>query len=274
VSAVDISWLVVCYGTPSHAIRLARKIKFEDSRVRVIVCCNAAGDMAAILNRAGSMDGFEARDMSHNPGYMGALRELGDELPPDGAVVLSNADLSLRRGTLRELRAALIRYPEAAVLAPRILTQGGEDQNPHLTEPPSVLKLWLLRWLHRWPAVADLMLVRRRGHSSTPNRVGVSPAEIFAGHGSCLVFTPEYRRSGGTFDYPCFLFGEEVWVGAEALRIRRPVLYVPRIQLAHSEHVSTGARRRRGAVAAAKYESLAYWSRRAAQLRSEWRARG
>ena len=74
-----------------------------------------------------------------------------------------------------------------------------------------------------------------------------------------------YLAEGGRTDYPFMLFGEELWFGSECARLGLTVRYLPSARLRHTEHVATG-RRRRGAVARVKYESLRWWARRARQL--------
>lgn len=253
---VEVVWVIVSYGTPDRAVQLGRTVR-EIGHCRVVVACNGLTDFDGATAIVSPKDGLHLVDFADNPGYMGALRRVAKTLPTTAIVILSNADLVVDRGFFAALHEAVLRYPDAGMFAPSIVGSTGDDQNPHLVRPPTKTKLTLLKWMHRYPRVADLLNLRRRGQSAR-STVGRPGDAIFAGHGSCLVFLPEYRRRGGRFDYPCFLFGEELWVGFECRRVGLAVHYIPELKMRHEEHISTGTRRR-GSVARAKYESLSYW---------------
>ena len=74
------------------------------------------------------------------------------------------------------------------------------------------------------------------------------------------MLTPRFFAAGGSCDYPFALFGEELWFARECARLGLEVRYVPSAVLRHTEHATTG-RRRRGAVARVKYDGLRYWVR-------------
>ncbi len=259
-----LTWVAVSYGGVDDATRLVASLG-ADEDLRVVLCANKAGDAAAARTAFGDDDRVLVLDFPDNPGYLPALQRALPHIDTSGAIVLSNCDLVADPGALSALRGELAAHPEAGWLAPAVIGSLGQDQNPNLLRPPSARRLRALSWVHRFPLLADVMLLRRGGHSSRTVSGVPAGAHIWAGHGSCVVLTARYFAEGGRCDYPFALFGEELWFGTECARLALPVRYTPSVVLRHAEHVATG-RRRRGPVARAKYRGLRYWAGRAREL--------
>lgn len=256
-----LTWVVVSYGGVEDATRLVASFG-ADAPVDVVLCANRPGDTAAATQAFAGDPRVRVLSFEDNPGYLPAFHRALAEVRPTGPVVLSNCDLVADPGTVGGLLAAVDAHPDAGWLAPSVIGSLGVDQNPNLLAPPSARRLTVLAAIHRVPAVADLLLLRKEGHSSRTLE-GVEPgASVFAGHGSCVVLTPEYLARGGRTDYPFALFGEELWFGRECARLGLTVRYVPGVVLRHAEHAATG-RKRRGFVARVKYEGLRWWAREA-----------
>jgi len=256
-----LTWVVVSYGGVDDATRLVASLG-ADAPVDVVLCANKPGDSDAATAAFAGDPRVRVLSFEDNPGYLPALHRALPEVDTSRPVVLSNCDLVADPGTVERLLEAVGAHPDAGWLAPSVIGSLGTDQNPNLLAPPSARWLRALAAVHRFPAVADLLLLRREGHSSR-TVTGVEPgAAVFAGHGSCVVLTPAYFAAGGRTDYPFALFGEELWFGRECARLGLTVRYVPEVVLRHAEHAATG-RRRRGAVARQKYLGLRYWAREA-----------
>jgi GT2 family glycosyltransferase len=256
-----LTWVVVSYGGVDDAVQLVESLG-ADAPVDVVLCANRPGDTAAATAAFAGDSRVRVLSFEDNPGYLPALHRALPEIDTTRPVVLSNCDLLADPGAVTELLAQVEAFPDAGWLAPSIIGSLGQDQNPNLMGPPSARWLRALAAIHRFPQVADLLLLRKEGHSSrTVN--GVDPGTaVFAGHGSCIVLTPVFFDAGGSCDYPFALFGEELWFGRECARLGLTVRYVPSAVLRHAEHAATG-RRRRGHVARVKYEGLRWWSREA-----------
>ena len=263
-----VTWVMVSYGGVDDARVLYDSLAIApgDPRrdARVVLACNRPGDAAEARDRFADevADGaVTVLDFPNNPGYLPALRRALTQVEADGAVVLSNCDLTGDGDLLPALRNALERYPRALTLAPSIVNELGQDQNPHLLRPRPTWWLRGLAILHRFPPLADVMLLRRGGHTSLVVKHSTDGQTMWSGHGSCVVFAPEFFARGGSLDYPFPLFGEELWVGSEVERLGGEVRYVPALRLRHRAHASTGSGKRRGWVARVQYEGLAYWAR-------------
>ena len=62
---------------------------------------------------------------------------------------------------------------------------------------------------------------------------------MYAPHGSIILFTKQFFLSGGDLRYPCFLFGEEIFVGEECALRELCVRYVPELVVHDMDHGST-----------------------------------
>ena len=256
-----MTFVVVSYGGVDDAVRLVDSLG-ATTPVAVILCANRPGDTEAATHAFAADPQVTVLSFEDNPGYLPALQRALPHVDTARPVVLCNCDLVADPGLVDELLASVRAYPDAGWLAPAVIGSLGVDQNPNLLAPPSARWLRVLAAVHRFARVADLLLLRKEGHSSR-TLTGVEPGSaVFAGHGSVVVLTPRFFAAGGSCDYPFALFGEELWFGRECARLGLEVRYVPNAVLRHTEHAATG-HRRGGAVARVKYDGLRYWSRAA-----------
>jgi GT2 family glycosyltransferase len=263
-AAPDLTWVVVSYGGVPDAVHLVESLG-QAPGLRIVLCANKPGDAEQARTTFADDPRIEVLDFEDNPGYLPALARALPQIDTTAPVVLSNCDLLADPGFLERLQGELDAHPDAGALAPAIIGSLGADQNPNLLRPPTARWLRALALVHRFPPVADLLLLRKEGHSSR-NISGAQPGDaVWAGHGSCIVLTPRFFAEGGRCDYPFKLFGEELWIGKECARLGLTVRYTPAAVLRHAEHATTG-RRRRGEVARVKYAGLRYWADQARQL--------
>jgi GT2 family glycosyltransferase len=205
-----------------------------------------------------------------NLGYFGAanwaLREyLLDRQMPDW-VVVSNVDIRIEDAAffdgLNELQGC-----EAAVVGPAIWSDRvNRSTNPQYERRPSAAKMrWLAQIfgnmltmnLYFLAAYAKYGLMRWRPAAPI---VETAPRAVYSVHGSCLLFSRRYFESGGSLEYPCFLFGEEIFVAETARRLGLGVVYHPGMRVSHRDHATTGLFRT-GKLARRHAESAAYLAR-------------
>ena len=258
-----MTFVIVSYGGVDDAVRLVGSLGAREA-VDIVLCANKPGDTDAAERAFADDTRVRVLAFEDNPGYLPALQRAlphVDTSAPGGAV-------QLRPG--RRPRAGR-RAARAGAGVPGCRVAGARrHREPRCRpepQPPRAAVGPLARALsavHRFPGVADLLLLREEGHSSR-TLTGVEPgAAVFAGHGSVIVLTPRFFAAGGSCDYPFALFGEELWFARECARLGLEVRYVPSAVLRHTEHAATG-HRRRGAVARVKYDGLRYWARAAAE---------
>jgi GT2 family glycosyltransferase len=191
-----------------------------------------------------------------NLGYFGGARRglslyLRDHPLPDW-VIVSNVDLVIEDSQFFEKLAALSGGPRLGVVAPSIRSAlTGRDQNPCMPTRPSAARMHVYKWMFRsWLVLNAYELATAAFHklrSASRKRPGASAGSgrhdsggiIYAPHGSFLIFSSEYFRAGGNLDFPCFLFGEEVYLAETLRKLGLDVVYEPSLEVIHQEHKST-----------------------------------
>jgi GT2 family glycosyltransferase len=161
-------------------------------------------------------------------------------------VLVSNCDVFLRNERFFEELSSLegmCRDNRVALVAPSILSgRTGRDQNPHYRTRPLAWKYRTLAFLFRSYAVAlvyrGLAHVKSSIEGRRLERRRGKPEEVYAGHGSFVILHKSFFDAGGTLDYDCFLYCEEVHL-AEQIRERGlKVIYWPKLQVCHAEHAT------------------------------------
>lgn len=251
--------VIVHYGEVGITLRLLDSLTKLSKRdlLEVVIVNNNPRDSAesCLLQSLRSMPKVTCVEPQANRGYFGGAkagvdyyRQLRGGLPP--WIVVANNDIIVRdQSFLEKLFAHNLQ--NVGILAPRILsTRTKSDQNPFLRDRPSAARMHAYKWMYQsWVvlnayelASAIFHRIRRgiRDLTGSPfgsdHRLG---GKIYAPHGSFLIFSSQYFRAGDSLDFPCFLFGEEVYL-AESLRtFGLDVVYDPSLEVVHQEHAST-----------------------------------
>jgi GT2 family glycosyltransferase len=187
-----------------------------------------------------------------NGAHWGLSRYLDNSPLPDW-VMVSNVDLELQDirffEHLSELPTANV-----GVVGPSIWsTKSMRDLNPRYTHRPNGARMRSYKYIYRtWLGVnaydalgflkAGCKFAVRRLHialRATKASTGESPMAIYAPQGSCLLFSREYFKRGGSLAYPSFLFGEELYVAETVRRLGLEVYYHPIMRIRHYDHAST-----------------------------------
>lgn len=180
-----------------------------------------------------------------NEGYFGVLPRAQSLVPGDADfAVYCNPDLLLDADFFRNLER--LRGRADGVIAPAVLSlEGGVDLNPNFVRRPGRGGLRFRRWVysHRSAYAAFDALVRVReclgGWQRRLRRGEVPASRIYAAHGSMLLFADVgfFRRLPA---YPCFLYGEELFVAEEARIAGVPVVYEPSLRVRNVRHAALG----------------------------------
>jgi hypothetical protein len=191
---------------------------------------------------------FEAENVHilpcpENPGYFGGIHRLWQNLETKPRIcIVSNTDLELDPSFFDALHN--LEWPaQTAVIAPKILSEiSGEDINPMYPERPSYRKMKRLDRIFKtylggaiWQCLGWLYAkLKLRPQTSQEAQA------IYAPHGSLMIFGPAYFEAGLDFNYPIFLYGEEMWVAENCIQKNLKIWYQPQLQALHAEHGSLG----------------------------------
>ncbi len=200
-------------------------------------------------------EGFEVVVPPENLGYFGGAAFGFDHFtksaPMPDWVIVSNPDILLHDTGFFQKLHTLHQQTSCAMVAPGIMSSlTGDNQNPYMKQRPGKSITSFRRHIasnvlvfnayerlsHAKRGVRGLFKRSKRMLASTPGDV----AQIYAPHGSFIVFNKAYFAAGGTLKYEPFLYGEENYVAELAMQMDLPVLYDPRLQVTHEEHATTG----------------------------------
>lgn len=134
-----------------------------------------------------------------------------------------------------------MRYP---VIAPGIKSGGsGKMLNPFLVTPISKVMDLYYRLYYWSPFTAGAVhlfgrFFRILYQLLKKDKIASSGGQIYAPHGSFIIFSRYFFRSGGYLDKGFRFFGEEISTAEIAKRLGLPIYYVPELQVIHDEHQS------------------------------------
>lgn len=172
---------------------------------------------------------------ARNNGYFGSLPLAQDLARQQGAdvVIFSNPDVRFADDFFDRLRR--LRSPSSGMLAPAITARdGGFDQNPKYLQRLTRSRLSRLQRIYANPLAFKLYMglarVKELLLGKAARTVYLPGQAIYAPHGATLVFTdPSFFAN--LPPYPCFLFGEELFVAEEALQRKVTISYRPELQI-------------------------------------------
>lgn len=179
-----------------------------------------------------------------NLGYFGAVGWLSAERALDADwVAVCNVDLEIAGPAFTDRLGAMHR--PTSLLAPHVVAlPSGRPQNPYMVQRPAERRMLFRRLVlsTRLSARAAQAVAARKRAAPTAER---APAQdVYAPHGSFILFPRAWSQRAGSFDHPVFLFGEELTVGERARRLGLTVRYEPSLEVVHREHQATGRRSR------------------------------
>jgi GT2 family glycosyltransferase len=216
-----------------------------------IVDNNSGDDSVPRIRQAVSnFSNVELLASPQNRGYFGgakwALEQyLAHHRVPDWAIVCNN-------DIVFDDPQFLVRLSERAptavgVIAPSIFAaRTGHDANPCIRRRPTLLRTWRYRmllssypvaWLAQWLSPS---LRKARSNSSVLKQDGDSKAQIYAPHGSFIIFSRRFFEAGGFLDDGAFLYAEEFCVAEMCLRLGLPVIHDPELRVWHEEGETLG----------------------------------
>lgn len=178
-----------------------------------------------------------------NLGYLGAvvyaIKESHIELEKYNYIVISNVDLTIKEDFFDRL-STIVQEKNVGCIAPSIYSISEQyDRNPKMLAGTSRKKLKLLYLMYSIPLLYTInyrFISKKKYEKKEYNE----RMKIYAPHGSFMIFTPQFASFLQTFEYPAFLFGEEIFF-AENLRLQGlDVVYEPALKVVDYDHVSTG----------------------------------
>mgnify|MGYP000885229435 CR=1 FL=1 len=161
----------------------------------------------------------------------------------NGWIIICNNDIQFDYQFFKNIRNKNV--SQYHVIAPRIISKKDDrDQNPFLVRPLSllyriyfrlyVLNKWLSKLFHFVSTILNKLFIKQQSQ-----RGGNKPREIYAPHGSCIIFSKRFFNNGGYLDTGFTMYGEEISTAEIARNNNMQVMYLPDLIVLHDEHKST-----------------------------------
>lgn len=179
-----------------------------------------------------------------NLGYFGAIafaiNELQCKLNEYEYIIFSNVDLQVSIDFFSNLSILKI-DKNVGCIAPKIFSKKeGINRNPKVINRYSLRKLKILKIMYRFPLLyylyKDFFYINRRNKISTNDFTGL---DIYAAHGSFMIFTKVFSSFLQTFIYPTFLFCEELFIAENLKKQELRTIYEPKLKIMDIDHAST-----------------------------------
>jgi len=266
----DLCIIAVSYNSDNTAFNFLENLQCKNNinNIQIILVDNSErSDSTPFFKKVSLIDpDILCIKSPNNLGYFGGARlglerYMSDRQDHPDWVIVCNVDLRFANSDFFDrLNEVSKNNKNIGVLAPTILSERtGRDKNPKILSRPSNFKMHLYRLIFKFFIIQNIYLflhlvkakffkffawerILSKGNRTFVNNHNIDNFfdEIYAPHGSCMVFTKLFFLNGGSFDYPCFLFNEEVFVGEATKRLNLKVIHDARLQVIDDEHVSTG----------------------------------
>lgn len=248
-----IALIIVSYRTDAQVGRMLRSLSLVDGAnlVDVFVVNNSASS-----NTDSSLSEFrkfpfnvEIVNAPDNPGYFGAARRVlhRTKLEDYDWIVVSNADIEILDHLFVKRLISHGPCANVGLIGPSIyscLTE--EESNPFMRRRPTRMRMGFYRycfsniltcWLYHLLSLSYLFFKRSLGRAK---RAELAEEEVYAIHGSFMIFSREYFRRGGELNFGSYMYGEEVYVAEKCKNMGLKVLVKPTLRVLHIERQSTG----------------------------------
>ncbi len=216
---------------------------------QVLLVNNGSNSLEKLVSAFKGEQNVEIIGAGENLGYFGGaayaldyFRRKYTTLPSH--VIISNMDLEFVEPSFLE---NLINEKSNFDLAgPSIISASSHvDLNPFSKTIYSKSKLHFLKFIFSfypfYLIYQTMSLIKRKFKGSN---IGSSPSnnleDVYALHGSFMVFRPGFFEKGGNFNFGSFLYGEELFVAEQARRKAMRSVFLPSLKLIHKEHTTTG----------------------------------
>ncbi|MFT4185877.1 MAG: glycosyltransferase [Micrococcaceae bacterium] len=191
-------------------------------------------------------------DAKKNQGFFGAAQYGFSknicEVASNDLVIVSNLDLYFdNENTLQELVNITENYDDVGVFAPDIYSiKRNSHQNPMLKNRPSEKAMKLRTYMHantyasQFSTLVDLYSSALREKLGNKRDIKLKEQDIYAAHGSFMIFTSEFFARGGNFNYEVFLYGEELYVAEQCKKLGLRIILIPSVVVHHITNYTFG----------------------------------
>ena len=160
---------------------------------------------------------------------------------PNWIIVCNNDVTFLDKNFFRDLsKIDSEKYP---IIGPNIINSKGKQLNPFMFSSLSIMeKLYWKIYFISYP-ISVIMLSIKKWFSKLKSRSNLADSdlikEVYAVHGSAIIFSGYFFERGGWLDDNFEMYGEELTLAEIAKTLNFPISYFPQLKIIHNEHNST-----------------------------------
>lgn len=237
--------LIVCVNYNSYkelydfldSVDSSAELAKEHCRVKVYVADNSAEKQKVDTTLYSHID-IHVK-LFGNLGYLGGAQAIINNIEcitDYDYVIISNVDLLIHLDFIPRLTEIDIDM-DVAWITPRIYSLSEKRYRSPKRIRYTKAKLKALLYMYRFPVLQKLY-VHFFYRMKTVNPP-IYYHEIYAGHGSIMVFTRSFFQSYPQINYPIFLYCEELYFAELIRKANKKVQYMPTICVKDIDHVST-----------------------------------
>lgn len=240
-----------------HSVEVAAQKIDTGNSVTVIVADNS--EKAQVCNYQGCIRVIYI-STGGNLGYLGGvaygINASGKDLSDYDFIVISNVDLIIPENFFLNLYNEKIGV-NVGCIAPSIISKNGQvNRNPKVLSRYSANKLRMLKLMYKIPIlwyVYNKFL--HRGRRLKVENESTQERDIYAAHGSFMLFTNRFADYLQTMQYPTFMFCEELFFAENLKKLGLRTVYKPSLLVNDIDHVSTSKMKKKYYFKS-NYESL------------------
>ena len=198
---------------------------------------------------------IKSENLGYFPSVNSVINEYAIILANYEYTIISNVDLTISESFFITLEGLSVSNT-IGVYAPSIRSNAiGVDRNPKIYKRPTYLKLKINQQLFRYSFTYFILrlvniirlklinVLRVLLPKNSERNIKTKGVKIYAPHGSFVIFTHTFIRKNNKFNYPVFLFGEEIYVAEKSREYNLDVINLPDLVVFDDEHVSTSLMR-------------------------------
>tara|TARA_Y100000385_G_C13090452_1_gene638482 strand:+ start:979 stop:1803 length:825 start_codon:yes stop_codon:yes gene_type:complete len=247
--------LLSCVNYNSYKELIDYLLSIEKS----FILCNGAIDLTVLVGDNSetckrdldtNFVSFELKYIFNNSnlGYIGgvsrALTQSDLTIKDYDIFIISNVDLLLSESFFLNILSLKI-TEKTGWIAPSILSENEKrDRNPKILKRPTRKKMLITQLIFKVPILHYLYSKTIYCYKSKRIPSNYDSSQIYAGHGSFMIFTSNAILANINFEFPSFLFGEEIYYAELLLEKSLNVIYSPELQVVDIDHVSTSKMKR------------------------------
>lgn len=154
--------------------------------------------------------------------------------------IICNVDLELSLDFFEQLLSC--DTTNIGWIAPDIYTKVSQKhENPFMKSRPSSRQMSLWRLMYRFPVLFYWQRKLAKLLASKNEKELVASTQIYAGHGSIMVFTRAFMDTYQVGGFPAFMYGEEIYLAELVQRADLYTTYMPQIKVYNIGGVSTSS---------------------------------